>query len=104
MIVTCREDVVGREMINSFGIVSGNIVCSRVFYKDIMAGVRRFLGWEVKEYTELLKTAREKAMSRMVKQAHECGANAVVSVRFETNTTSAKTGEIMAYGTAVLLG
>jgi len=71
--------------------------------KSLLAGLRQLVGGELKEYTEMLSAAREEALARMVKEAEELGADAVINVRFMTSQIMASAAEILAYGTAVKL-
>ncbi len=71
--------------------------------RDILAGLRNVVGGEITEYTEMLSKAREEAVQRMISQAEELGADAVVGVRFATSQTMAGAAEILVYGTAVKL-
>jgi len=83
------------------GLVEGNTVQSRFFGRDILAGIRKLFGLEVIEYTELLIKARRIARERMVKQAQELGANAVINVRYMTSEITREASEVFCYGTAV---
>lgn len=86
---------------NQIGIVSGSVVSSRFFIRDFVADIRKMLGLEVKEYTDMLAKSREIAMKRMLEQAERHGAYAVVNIRFSTSAISPQTAEILAYGTAI---
>jgi len=68
-----------------------------------MAGLRNVVGGEIKDYTRMLSQARDQAIERMVKEAGNVGANAIVGVRFTTSQTMSGAAEILAYGTAVRL-
>jgi len=68
---------------------------------DIKAGFRNVIGGEMKGYTKMLTEAREEALQRMVKQAEDLGANAILSVRFSSSAVREGASEILAYGTAV---
>jgi len=83
--------------------VRGNTVRARHLGRDILAGLRNVVGGEITEYTEMLSKAREEAVQRMISQAEELGADAVVGVRFATSQTMAGAAEILVYGTAVKL-
>ena len=48
--------------------------------------------------------ARQVATDRMIAQAAELGANAVINVRFVTTSVVGTAAELLAYGTAVKLG
>ena len=71
--------------------------------RDFLAGLKNFVGGELRAYTELLNESRAEAIERMVAQASAAGANAVVNVRFATSNIAAGAAEVMAYGTAVVL-
>ena len=58
-------------------------------------------GGELTGYTELLVEARKQALNRMVSQARDLGANAVVNVRFSTSSVAQGAAEILCYGTAI---
>tara|TARA_B100000700_G_scaffold322886_1_gene425398 strand:+ start:2280 stop:2489 length:210 start_codon:yes stop_codon:yes gene_type:complete len=66
-----------------------------------MAGLKNIVGGELKGYTELMQDARQQATQRMVEQAEELGANAIINVRFTTTSVSQGAAEMLAYGTAV---
>lgn len=68
-----------------------------------MAGIKNIFGGELKGYTELLNESRDEALDRMIEQARQAGANAVLNVRFSTSSVAAGAAEIFAYGTAVVL-
>ena len=72
--------------------------------RDILAGLKNIVGGELKAYTELLVESRKEAVARMVQQAEAVGANAVVNVRFSTSNIASGAAEVMAYGTAVVIG
>ena len=71
--------------------------------KDIVAGLRNVVGGEVTEYAKLLSESREQALDRMLVEAESLGANAVISVQFETSVIMGGAAEMMAYGTAVIV-
>ncbi len=103
MIVTTTENVPGKQVIESLGIVRGSTVRSKHFGRDIMAGLKGMVGGEIRGYTELMIDAREEAHARMVDEARKLGADAVVNVRFMTSMVAATMSELLAYGTAVRL-
>lgn len=90
-----------REVEKSLGLVRGNTIRAKNMGKDILAGFRNLIGGEIKDYTEMLSGAREEALSRMIDEAEEMGADAIVEVRFTTSQTMGGAAEILAYGTAV---
>lgn len=99
--VTNLGSLAGYKIIEDIGIVSASISPSRFFLKDIMAMIRMWFGKEMKEYTEMIETARDTALERMCEIAKEKGANAILNVRFMGTGVSAGSAEMMAYGTAV---
>lgn len=103
MILTTTETVPGREVVRCLGLVRGSTVRSKHIGSDIVAGLRNIVGGEVKEYASLLRGAREQAIDRMIAEARDLGADAVVAVRLETSTITQAASEVMAYGTAVKL-
>lgn len=83
------------------GLVKGSSMKAKHVGKDIMAFFRQLIGGEVKEYADLLKTAREEATAEMVREAKSLGANAIIGIRFGTSNVTTGAAEIIAYGTAV---
>ncbi len=101
MLLTNVESVPGKQIVEHYGLVQGSTIRAKHIGRDIMAGFKNIVGGELKGYTELLVEARNEAMSRMVAQAEELGANAVVNVRFSTSSVAQGAAEILSYGTAV---
>ena len=93
--------VPGRQVTEHHGIVNGSTVRAKHAGRDFMAGLKNIFGWELKGYTELLNESRKEAIWRMVAEAEEMGANAILNVRFSTSSVSAGASEIYVYGTAV---
>jgi uncharacterized protein YbjQ (UPF0145 family) len=85
------------------GQVFGLVVRSRGFAGNFAAGLRSLVGGEIHEYTELLEDTRRQAIDRMVQNATLMGANAVVSMRFDSSEIGNTMSEIVAYGTAVVV-
>jgi uncharacterized protein YbjQ (UPF0145 family) len=103
VLVSNIEIIPGKRISKHLGMVQGNTVRSKHAGRDIMASVKNIFGGELTGYTELLTEAREEAIGRMVQQAEEIGANAVINVRFSTSSVAAGAAELFAYGTAVVL-
>ncbi len=101
MFLTTKPDFEGRVINKELGLVEGNTVQSRFFARDIIAGIRKMFGLELKEYTELLTKSRTIAKERMIEQAEELGANAIVNIRYMTSEITSEASEIFVYGTAV---
>ncbi len=101
MIISNTESIPGRQIVEFYGVVTGNTVRAKHVGRDIMAGLKNIVGGELKGYTELLQDSRKEATDRMIEQAQSMGANAVVNVRFATSSISQGAAELFAYGTAV---
>ena len=102
MIVTTTEQIEGKKIKKTVGLVKGSTIRARHLGKDIMAGFRGMVGGEVTEYTKMMAEAREEAIKRMVEDADWQGANAIVSVRFTTSMIMQNAAEVLAYGTGVV--
>ncbi len=103
MIVSTSESVAGHRVVRTLGLVRGNTIRARHVGRDITAAFRNIVGGEISEYTKLLGEAREQALDRMVAEAKEIGANAIVMVRFSTSMVMSGAAELLAYGTAVVV-
>ena len=85
----------------ALGIVKGTVVQTKNVGKDFMAGMKTLVGGEITGYTEMLNEARQIATKRMVDEAEEMGADAVVNVRYASASIMQGAAEITTYGTAV---
>ena len=94
-------DYIPGQNIEALGLVRGAVVQSKNFGKDFMAGMKTLVGGEIKGYTEMLNEARAIATKRMVDDAENLGADAVVNVRYGSSAIMQGAAEIVAYGTAV---
>ena len=103
MLVVTTENVPGQRVREVKGEVFGIIVRSRGIGPNIIAQLRSLAGGEIVEYTHLLEEARKHAIERMVANASELGANAVVMMRFDSSEIGPAMSEIVAYGTAAVL-
>ncbi|MEZ9336957.1 heavy metal-binding domain-containing protein [Vibrio splendidus] len=103
MIFTTTESVPNREIEAILGVVTGNVVQTKHVGRDIMAGFKSLVGGELKGYTEMLSEARDTAIQRLVSEATDLGADAIVGIRFSTSAIMDGSSEIMAFGTAVKL-
>lgn len=103
MMVVNTETIDGYRTTDIKGLVQGNIVRAKHLGRDIGAGLKNMVGGELTGYTELLTEARRSAMQRMLAQAEQLGANAVVNVRFTTSAVTSGASELYCYGTAVVV-
>ena len=101
MILTTIESVPGKKIVEHFGIVSGSTVRAKHIGKDILAGLKNIVGGELKGYTELLQESRDEATARMIEQAKQFGANAIINIRYATSSVAQGAAELYVYGTAV---
>lgn len=102
--VTTAFDFPAWETQRSLGTCFGLVVRSMGALKGLAAGLRSIVGGEVTQYTELLEDSRRHAMDRMIENARLMGANAVIGMRFDSSEIGETLTEIVAYGTAVVVG
>ncbi len=103
MIVTTGTDVPGKKIAKVLGVVKGSTVRARNVGRDIGAGFKSLVGGEIKTYTEMTQNARDEAYNRMVNDAIDMKADAIIGTRFMTSMVMAGASEMLAYGTAVKL-
>ncbi len=100
MITTTTESISGKDF-DVLGVVSGSTVQTVNAIKDIGAGFKTLVGGEVKKYNEMMMNARTLATDRMLQDARELGADAIVSIRYSSSSIMQGAAEVMVYGTAV---
>jgi len=103
MLVQNSAEVPGREVTETLGLVRGHTIFAIWLGRDISALMRLVLGGELIEYTQMMGRARKVATDRMIAQAEELGADAIINVRFVTTSVVGTAAELLAYGTAVKL-
>ncbi len=103
MLIATTPYVAGWRVVETKGQVFGLVVRSRGIGGNIMAGLRSIGGGEIHEYTSLLEDTRRQAIDRMVQNATLMGANAIISMRFDSTELANTMSEIVAYGTAVVV-
>jgi len=103
MIISTAPFIAGFRTVETKGQVFGLVVRSRGLGGNLMAGLRSIAGGEIHEYTSLLEDTRRQAIDRMVQNATMVGANAVISMRFDSSELAGTMSEIVAYGTAVVI-
>ena len=121
MLITTSKRIEGKRITQTLGMVMGSSVRTRSTGRDIIAALRNLVGGEVPEYIQLMAQSREQAIQRMVEDAENQGANAIVGMRFSTASvksagvsvsflppniqlnplTLSGAAEMLAYGTAV---
>jgi uncharacterized protein YbjQ (UPF0145 family) len=103
IIIVSTPYLPGYKITKTLGFTWGLIVRSRGLGRNITAGLRSIIGGEIHEYTELLNQSREQALDRLREHAKALGANAVVSVEFDSSEIGQTMTELLAYGTAVVV-
>ncbi len=103
MIISTTDFIPGREIVEVLDIARGSTVRARHLGRDITAVFRNIFGGEIDEFTKLMADAREQAIDRMVADAEDLGADAIINVRFTSADVMQGASEILAYGTAVRL-
>jgi uncharacterized protein YbjQ (UPF0145 family) len=101
VLITTTPTINGYRITAVIGAVFGVVVRSRGLGGNIMAGLRSIGGGEIHEYTQLLEQTRTEAITRLAARAQQLGANAIVSMRFDSSSIGDIMSEIVAYGTAV---
>ncbi len=103
ILTTTSNEVPGKKVVSVLGIVKGNTIRVRNVGVDFVASLKNLVGGEVKTYTQMTTLAREEAFNRMINEAVELKADAVIGVRFATSVVMQGASEMLAYGTAVKL-
>jgi len=101
IIVTTGNEIPGKKIVKVLGVVKGSTVRARNIGRDIGAGFKSIVGGEVKTYTEMTMNARDEAYNRMINEAIDMKADAIIGIRFTTSMVMAGASEMLAYGTAV---
>ena len=94
-------DYIPDTKIEALGMVKGTIVQTKNIGRDFMAGMKTLVGGEIVGYTEMLNEARQIAVKRMVDEAKELGADAVIGIKYGSSQVMTGAAEVIAYGTAV---
>jgi len=101
--ITTASSIAGYRVVKTFGLVRGNTIRARNLGRDLLAVLKNMIGGEITDYTEMMASAREEAIQRMVEDAKKQGANAIVGMRLATSMIMQNASEVLAYGTAVVL-
>lgn len=103
VLVVSTPFVSGQRIDRVLGLTWGLVVRSRGIGYQVVASLRSVAGGEIKEFTDLLDKSRHQALLRLREHAAALGANAVVSVAFDSSQLSSNMTEVLAYGTAVVV-
>lgn len=103
MLLTTTNNIEGKEIMQYYGIVSGETIIGANVFKDLFAGIRDIIGGRAGSYENILREAKETALREMSEQAERLGANAVIGVDLDYETVGSGGSMLMvtAAGTAV---
>ncbi|MBN2511109.1 MAG: YbjQ family protein [Spirochaetales bacterium] len=102
MIIVTTDDIPGKKIVKTLGLVRGNTIRAQHIGKDIVAVFKNLLGGEIHDYTKMMAQSREQALDRLIEDAQNLGANGITGVRFATTSMMQSAAELLVYGTAVL--
>ncbi len=100
MLIVTTEYVSGKET-EMLGLVKGSTIQTVNVARDIGASLKTLVGGELTKYNEMMNDARALATKRMVEEAEQLGADAIVCVRYTSSSVMQSAAEVLAYGTAV---
>lgn len=100
MIITSTDGISGKEL-DIIGIVKGSTIQTKNIGRDISQSFKTLVGGELKSYTDMMNKARDLATNRMIAEAEELDADAIVAVKYCTSSVMQGAAEVMVYGTAV---
>ncbi len=103
MLITTSETIANYRIVKTLGLVRGNTVRARHIGKDILAVLRNIVGGEIHEYAKLIAESREQTLDRMIAEAEQLGATAIIATRFTTSVMMGGAAELLAVGTAVVI-
>lgn len=103
MMVTTTQELPGKRIVKTLGLVQGSSIRARHIGMDLTAAIKNITGGEITEYTKLMAESREQALDRMREATAQLGGNAVVAARFVTSSVMQNASELLVYGTAVIV-
>ena len=101
--VTTTQELPGKRIVKTLGLVQGSSIRARHIGMDLTAAIKNITGGEITEYTKLMAESREQALDRMREATAQLGGNAVVAARFVTSSVMQSASELLVYGTAVIV-
>ena len=104
ILLSSADHVPGHDIVSHLGLAQGHTVYAIWLGKDLSAIIRLILGGELTEYTDMMGRARNAATGRMVAQAEQMGADAIINIRYMTTSVVGSAAELLVYGTAVKFG
>lgn len=103
LLILNSSEIPGREISEILGVVKGHTIFAIWIGNDLSAIVKLVLGGELTEYTDMMGKARKIATDRLIAQAEEIDADAIINLRYMTTSVIGSAAELLAYGTAVKL-
>jgi len=100
MIFVNTDYINGKEF-EMLGLVKGSTIQSKHLGKDIAQSFKTLVGGELKAYNEMMNEARALATKRMVEEAENLKADAIVNIRYASSAIMQGAAEVIVYGTAV---
>lgn len=104
MIVVTTNDIPNKTIIELKGMVDGIVVRTPTISQGILGSLKNLIGGRNQSYTSMCESAREHAYQKMIDKAARLGANAIVAVRYDSDSIggAATANEVFCYGTAVV--
>ena len=100
MILVNTDYISGKEF-EMLGLVKGSTIQSKHVGKDIAQSFKTLVGGELKAYNEMMNEARALATKRMVEEAEELKADAIVNIRYASSAIMQGAAEVIVYVTDV---
>lgn len=100
-IILVNTDYISGKELEMLGLVKGSTIQSKHIGKDIAQSFKTLVGGELKSYNDMMNEARALATKRMVAEAEDMGADAIVNIRYASSAIMQGAAEVIAYGTAV---
>lgn len=100
MLVTTTENIPGQEY-RVLGSAWGLTTMAPNAVRNFGAGLKNIFGGEIRGYTKVVEKSRQRAIARLEQNARDMGADAVVMMRFDSDSITTDMETVVAYGTAV---
>ena len=103
MLLTTTNTIEGKQIVQYYGIVTGETIIGANLFKDFFAGIRDIVGGRAGSYESVLSEAKDTALQELRERAMQLGANAVIGIDLDYETVGANGSMLMvtAAGTAV---
>jgi uncharacterized protein YbjQ (UPF0145 family) len=97
MICITTNEIPGKKVAKTLGLVKGNTIRARHLGRDIGAFFKNVVGGEIEDYTKMMAEAREQATDRMIQEAEAINADAIIGIRFATSYMMSSASEILVF-------